>query len=172
MPLKEYFMKIKQFVDALALFSKPISPNGHILVGLGSEYESMIFVISTRTNFPYIQDITTLLLTKEYRIECTISVEISLSLPNLTAQGLEKDINQPIKQQNSYQSKTNNQRGRGGGRSNCSGQFNRNKPLNAKFLPNLHQVWIYCCLLLHSLLTSLNNIRSIKLFPWFFSNAY
>lgn len=63
MPLKEYFMKI---LNALALVGKPVSKDDHILyilVGLGSEYECMIYVISARTDFPSIQDITFMLLT-------------------------------------------------------------------------------------------------------------
>ena len=99
MPLKEYFLKIQQCVNALALVSK--LPNDyilHILAGLGPAYESMISIISTRTNSLFIQDITSLLLTKKLCIKCTISVECSLPSTNLVAQGLEKNTNQPIKQ--------------------------------------------------------------------------
>lgn len=63
MPLKEYFMKI---LNALALVCKPVSKDDHILyilVGLGSEYECMTYVISARIDFPSIQDITFILLT-------------------------------------------------------------------------------------------------------------
>ena len=95
-----------------------VSPDDHILyvlVELGLEYESMISVICAYTDSPSIQDITSLLLTKESRIECTFSVESSLPSANLAAQGLENNIDQPIKQQNTYKSNTNNRRGRGWG---------------------------------------------------------
>lgn len=65
MPLKEYFMKIQQCVDALASVGKSISQDDHILYilsGLGSEFESMISVITTRTDSLSIQDIMALLL--------------------------------------------------------------------------------------------------------------
>lgn len=78
MPLKEYSMKIQQCVNALALVGMPMSKDDHILyilVGLDSEYESMISVISARTDSPSVQDITSLLLTQETRNESKISVK-------------------------------------------------------------------------------------------------
>lgn len=51
MPLKEYFMKIQQRVDALASVGKPISQDDHF------------FYICSDS--PSIQDVTSLLLTQE-----------------------------------------------------------------------------------------------------------
>lgn len=71
-------MKIQQCVNALALVGMPMSKDDHILyilVGLDSEYESMISVISARTDSPSVQDITSLLLTQETRKESKISVK-------------------------------------------------------------------------------------------------
>lgn len=48
MPSEEYFMKIQQYINALASVGKPISHDDHIiyiLSSLGPEYGSMIFVI-------------------------------------------------------------------------------------------------------------------------------
>ncbi|KAA0066107.1 Retrovirus-related Pol polyprotein from transposon TNT 1-94 [Cucumis melo var. makuwa] len=98
-PLKEYFMKIQQCVDALASVGKPTPSDDHILyilAGLGPEYESMISDFCLYCS-PSIQDITSLLLTKESCIKCTIKAESSLSSANLDAQGLEKDSDQSIK---------------------------------------------------------------------------
>ena len=79
-------MKIQQCIDALASVGKPISQDDHILyilAGLGSEYESMIFVISARTDSPSVHYVTSLLLTQETRNENKISLEGSLPFANL-----------------------------------------------------------------------------------------
>lgn len=86
-------MKIQRCIDALVSVGKPVSQDDHILhilAGLSSEYESMIFVISTRTDSHFIQDIVSLLLTQETRIENKISYEGALPYANLTSNTTKK----------------------------------------------------------------------------------
>lgn len=75
MSLKEYFSKIQQYVDALAVVDKPTSVEDHILYilsGLGSDFESMVSVISDKTGPQSIHEVMSLLLTRK-KIETRIS---------------------------------------------------------------------------------------------------
>lgn len=96
MPLKEYFM---QCGDALTSVDKPVSHDDHILYilsSLGSEFESMIFVITAWFDSPSVQDITTLLLNQESRIESKIvSTEASLPSVNLISNTIDRENNLP-----------------------------------------------------------------------------
>lgn len=76
--LREYCADTLQCVDALALIGKVIPPNDHIihiLAGLGPEYESMIYVITARTDTLNIQEVILLFLTRENRIEHNHALE-------------------------------------------------------------------------------------------------
>lgn len=87
--LKEYFKKIQHCVDSLASINKPISTYDHILyilVGLGSEFQSMIFVISTRTNSPSIQEVTSLLLAQEAQNDSKPTIESTIPTVNTATQ--------------------------------------------------------------------------------------
>lgn len=67
MPLKEYFSKIQQYVDALAVVGKPVEVDDHILFilsGLGSEYESMVSIISAKAGSHSVHEVMALLLTQ------------------------------------------------------------------------------------------------------------
>ena len=53
---------------------------------MGTEYQSMISVISARTNSPFVQNIMSLLLTQESHIESKITSDVSLPTVNVTTQ--------------------------------------------------------------------------------------
>ncbi|TYK10642.1 Retrovirus-related Pol polyprotein from transposon TNT 1-94 [Cucumis melo var. makuwa] len=134
MPLKEYFLKILQCVDALASINKPVSSDDHILyilAGLGSDYQSMISVISARTDSPSVQEVMSLLLTQESQNESKLISETALPSVNIVTQTTEKGAESYIRtnQNNYHNNHSYNQRGgRGNGRSNRGRRGNRNKP--------------------------------------------
>ncbi|KAA0046195.1 putative Ty1-copia-like retrotransposon [Cucumis melo var. makuwa] len=140
MSLKEYFLKIQQCVDALASINKPISTDDHILyilAGLGNEYQSIISIISARTDSPSVQDNMSLLLTQESQIESKITSEVSLPTVNMTTHtrdisSLEKEseVTHRGGSNNLCYTTTNSQyhhKSRAGGRSNRGGRGNRHK---------------------------------------------
>lgn len=124
--------------DALAAIGKEVDVEDHItyiLVGLGSEYESMISVITAHTDDIGVQEVMALLLTHENRIESKakfVNSAGSVSSANLMTQSSHPSESDTPKQNNQFNSSSNfNNRGRGGGRSNSGGRSwnnNRNKP--------------------------------------------
>ncbi|KAA0053143.1 keratin, type II cytoskeletal 1-like [Cucumis melo var. makuwa] len=106
MSLKEYFLKIQQCVDALASINKPVSSDDHILyilVGLGYDYQSMISIISARTDSPSIQEVMSLLLTQESQNESKLISETALPYVKIVTQTTEKGAESYIRNsQNNY----------------------------------------------------------------------
>lgn len=80
----------------LASTDKLESKDDHILCildGLGYKYQSMIFVISTRTDSPLLQDVIGLLRTQESNNENKINVESSLPTMKLVPNHLKRKRN-------------------------------------------------------------------------------
>lgn len=70
--MKDYTRQIKSLIDSLKAAGRLITieyQNFHILSGLGHEYEYNISVITAKTNPITIQEVTSLLLSHESRLE-------------------------------------------------------------------------------------------------------
>ncbi|KAL5559363.1 hypothetical protein UlMin_035574 [Ulmus minor] len=74
----EFIMKIKSLCDNLAAIGEPVTDQDQImnlLVGLGSDYNAVVTSISTRDNQLTLEDVHSLLLTFEHRLEQQNSVD-------------------------------------------------------------------------------------------------
>ena len=68
----KYLFKIKKIVDNLSAIEEYVTEQDHILHilgGLGYEYNSFVISITSRTDAPNLDDINSLLLANESRLE-------------------------------------------------------------------------------------------------------
>lgn len=120
--LKDYFSPVKKCIDALAAAGKPMSIEDHIvylLFGLGSEFESMISVITAKSGPQTVQEVMALLLTQENRNESKKSLLNSdgtlpsAHLTHAVALGKENDAPKNSTPSLSHNGTNNRFRGRG-----------------------------------------------------------
>lgn len=88
--ITQYLVKFKDIFDKLSAISEPISHKDHIsyiLDGLGVEYNAFVTSIQNRGDIPTLEDVRTLLLSYDYRLERQNSVDqlnnIQANLANL-----------------------------------------------------------------------------------------
>lgn len=68
----QYLAKFKDISDKLSAISEPISHKDHIsyiLEGLGVEYNAFVTSIQNKGDIPMLEDVITLLLSYDYRLE-------------------------------------------------------------------------------------------------------
>lgn len=133
--LQEYFTKIKNLVDALAVAGHSISHSDHVLYilgGLGPEYDPTVSVLTGDDTFPPLQRIYSMLLTQESRIQrhSSSSVNPDGTLPsvNLTQTKIQQPtpVGNDGNQRNKNQGSQNNQSNQGRGQNTRSNRRNWN----------------------------------------------
>lgn len=68
----QYLAKFKEIADKLSAIGEPISHKDHIsyiLEGLGAKYNPFVTSIQNRVDIPTLEDVRTLLLSYDYRLE-------------------------------------------------------------------------------------------------------
>jgi hypothetical protein len=86
MTAKDYFLSIKRMADELALAGQPLKSDEiltYILAGLGQKYDSLVSIITSRSDVVTLEELYSLLLIAESRINQhhdTIQVVASVNL--------------------------------------------------------------------------------------------
>ncbi|OMO79651.1 hypothetical protein CCACVL1_13538 [Corchorus capsularis] len=121
--ISDYLQKLKTVVDNLAIADHPVSDQDlilQILAGLGPEYDSLVVSVSTRSETVTMDDLHSLLLGYEYRLEQhTLAEPITANIATKTNSSSSRPPHNQERGRGSFRS-----RGRGRGRSNTS--FNSN----------------------------------------------
>ncbi|KAL3634153.1 hypothetical protein CASFOL_021207 [Castilleja foliolosa] len=111
MSMRDYLAKIKMCCDLLATTGNPVSCNDqimHILSGLGSEYDPVMVTVTASINSFGLNDIQSLLLSFEARLENVVSLN---SGNMVNTEGSQPSANYAA--QDNFQKKGFNMRGRG-----------------------------------------------------------
>lgn len=96
--MKDYLAQVKHLVSCLTAVGHKISDQDHViylLSGLGSEYESIVSVISSKTKPKPLQEVYSLLLSSEVRIEKNNSTSSS-TLPSINLTTLQSSNNNEL----------------------------------------------------------------------------
>lgn len=137
MSIKDYTTKVKNLVNALNAVGCTVTMQEHIvyiLYGLGTEYDSIVSVISAKSKPKPLQEVYALLLTHENRIERNAGINTDGTQPtaNLTFQNNDKRSSDSFTRNFQNQNNQRNNRNSGGCSFGRGRQWNNNSRIQCQ----------------------------------------